>query len=85
MSTPQADYTVVTQVHSSKWFPALNQAVPGWTINVHDSVTGTIVPVFVDDDHYTVAGVEQMIEAALAPIRAVAKLGGQAAPPPASG
>lgn len=80
MSTQQ-DYTVVTQRHGSTWSDALQEAVYGWTIRVHDSVTGMIVPVFVPDAKYTVDGTRTMIEAALAPVRAIAQLG--SAPPQA--
>lgn len=77
----QTDYVVLSQTHVNQWSPALQQAVPGWEIKVQDAETGTIVPVFVDDEHFTVDGVRSLIEAALAPIRAVAQLGGRPAPP----
>lgn len=79
----QADYVVISQVHVNQWSTALQQAVPGWQITVRDLETGTILPVFVDDDHYTVDGARILIEAALAPIRAIAGLGSSspAAPP----
>lgn len=69
------DYTVVSQVHVNEWNAALQEAVPGWKIQVHDSVTGTVVPVFVADTHYTVDGTRQLIEAALTPVRQIAALG----------
>lgn len=77
----QPDYVVISQAHVNQWSPALQQAVPGWEIKVQDAVTGTIVPVFIDDAHYTVEGAQQLIEAALAPVREIATLGAtQAAP-----
>lgn len=80
MSTP-ADYTTVTQVYAPKWFPSLNAAINGWNVQVRDNVTGTILTVFVDEDHYTVDNVRAAVENALAPIREVAALGRK---PPAS-
>ena len=69
------DYVVLSQSHVNQWSPALQQAVPGWEIKVQDAVTGTIVPVFIDDGHYTVEGAQALIEAALAPVREIAALG----------
>lgn len=77
------DYTVISQVHVNQWSTALNKTVPGWEITVRDNVTGTIVPVFVDDDHYSPENVQQLIEAALVPVRQIAGLG-ISSPPPAA-
>lgn len=77
------DYSVVSQVHINQWVSSLNRAVPGWEITVRDNTTGTIVPVFVDDDHYGPEQARTLIEAALAPVRQIASLG--LTPPPTSG
>lgn len=75
MSSPPVGYRVVSQVHVNKWIAELQRAVPGWEVTVRDNVTATVVPVFVDDEHYTAGGVAQAIEAALAPVREVHSLG----------
>lgn len=79
------DYQVIRQVHIAKWNPALQQSVEGWEITVRDAITGTVAPVFVDDDHYTVDGTRQLIEAALAPVRQIAQLGRASSPGGSSG
>jgi hypothetical protein len=76
-----SDYTIVTQTHENQWNAELQKAIPGWTFQVRDAVTGVLVPVFVPDTDYTVANVQQTIEAALAPVRQIAALGS----PPAAG
>lgn len=82
MANP-SDYSVVSQIHVNQWEPALQQVVPGWQFQVRDSVTGTIVPVFVADTDYTPANVQTVIEAALTPVRQIAQLGKQQPAPPA--
>lgn len=71
----QPDYTVLSQVHKPQWSQALQQAVQGWEITVRDNVTGTVLPVFVDDEHYSADNARILIEAALEPIRQIAGLG----------
>jgi hypothetical protein len=79
MSTEQ-DYAVVSQVHTNQWQPATQTVVSGWDITVRDSVTGSVVPVFVADADYTVDNAKTAIEAALVPVRQVAELGSDATP-----
>lgn len=74
MSTQQ-DYSIVSQVYRPNYSEALGRAIPGWWITVRDAVTGVVVPVFIDDEHYTVDGARILIEAALAPIRQIQQLG----------
>lgn len=76
----QPDYVVISQTHVNQFSQALQQAVPGWEYKVRDAVTGTIVPVFIDDEHWTPGGVRDLIEQALAQVREIAGFG---APPPA--
>ena len=80
MSAMQPDYTVTKQIHENVYIEGLGRSVPGWTITVRDSITGTFVPVFVDDGHYTPENVRTYIEAALVPVRAVATLGQSSQP-----
>lgn len=71
---PTTDYTIISQVHQPQYI-AGQGAVEGWVVTARDSVTGTIVPVFIADTYYTVDNVKAAIEHALGPIRAVAQLG----------
>lgn len=80
MANP-SDYAVVSQIHVNKWDPALQQVVPGWEFQVRDSVTGSIVPVFIADSDYDVNTVQVAIEAALVPVRQIAQLGRKTATP----
>ena len=79
MANPE-DYSIVSQIHTNQWNPQLQQVVPGWEIQARDSATGTIVPVFIADSDYSVANVQTVIEAALAPVRQIAQLGSAATP-----
>lgn len=75
MTEPVADYTVLSQVHGSRWDERLQQVETGWTIQVQDLITGTVVPVFVPDGFYNADNARTLIEAALEPVRAVHQLG----------
>lgn len=82
MANPN-DYAIVSQIHVNQWVPELQQVVPGWQYQVRDSVTGTIVPVFIADTDYDVNTVQTAIEAALVPVRQIAQLGKKPAQPAA--
>lgn len=73
MSEP--DYRVVSQVHINQFDSNTGQVVPGWNITVRDSITGTVVPVFVPDANYGPEQARALIEHALGKVRAVHGLG----------
>lgn len=71
----QPDYVIVSQVYENKWHAATQTVTPGWTVTVHDNVTGTIVPVFVPENKYTADNVRLLVDSALTSVRDVARLG----------
>lgn len=69
-------YRIIERNHVNKWNDKLQTVEPGWDIKALWVSTGTILPVFVDDAHYTPENVDTFIRAAGATDDAVHALGG---------
>lgn len=75
-------YGVIRQVHLNGVDPDTGSIVPGWSVEVRDAVTGTLVPIFIPDSKYSPGNAQILIEAALESVRGVHSLGSAA---PAAG
>lgn len=64
MTQPNRTYTIVSRVHIVKWVDDLQTSVPGWDLRVRWNATRAILPVFVPDDVYTAANVDNLIRSA---------------------
>lgn len=69
-------YTIITRNHVNKWDDALQTTLPGWEIKALWLPQQTVLPVFVDDAHYTPENVDAAIRLAGATDDAIHNLGG---------
>lgn len=69
-------YRRVAWAHVNKWDPLLQDTVSGWEGKFLWVSTGNILPVFIDDAHYTPENLDALVRAAGALEDATHKLGG---------
>lgn len=69
MSTDDAPYQIVSQVHVAKWDDELRTTVPGWEVTARWLQPRAIIPVFVPDTADLVQGADILIRAQGADLR----------------
>jgi len=69
VTTPDRTFILSTPVQQNQWDNVRQTVVQGYLYPVHDNITGANVNVFVPADVHTPDGVDQLVEAALQPIR----------------
>lgn len=64
------DYVLGTPMPFNRYDRATQTVLEGYNYPVHDNITGADITVFVPTDGHHTEGTEQLVEAALEPIRA---------------